>query len=181
MEAYEAIVYDLDGTLVELVVDWGEARDETADRLSDAGLRVSDDSLWDLLDRARDKGFEDIVEGVLSTHECDGARSSLRLQAADCLPHSVPTGVCTLNCAAACRLALEAHHIDSHVDAIVGRDTLDTEKPDPEPLLETVDRLDTAPTETLFVGDSKRDARTAERAGVDFQYVSAYLESPLVN
>jgi phosphoglycolate phosphatase-like HAD superfamily hydrolase len=177
MDSYEAIVYDLDGTLVELRVDWTQARDDTAETLRDAGLSVSGESLWQLREKAQDEGIESRVETVLSSHERDGARSSRLLQATNRLPHSVPTGVCTLNCEAACELALETHGIGGHIDAIVARDTLDTAKPDPEPLLETVRRLATTPEMTLFVGDSERDERTAERAGVDFQYVSSYLDT----
>lgn len=177
MNSYEAIVYDLDGTLVELRVDWAQAREDTVERLRDAGIPVSGESLWELLEKAQDEGFESHVETVLSSHEREGAQSSRRLQATDRLPHAVPTGVCTLNCEAACELALETHDIGDHVDAIVARDTLDTAKPNPEPLLETVRRLAVSPKKTLFVGDSERDERTAERASVDFQYVSSYLDT----
>jgi len=81
-----------------------------------------------------------------------------------------------LNCEAACRIALETHAIDG-IGTVVGRDTVATEKPDPEPLLETVRRLDGDPADTVFVGDSERDERTAARAGVDYLDVPAWLRA----
>ncbi len=80
-------------------------------------------------------------------------------------------GVCSLNCEAACRRALESHGLASAVDVIVGRDTVETQKPDPEPLLVAVDELGVEPADTVFIGDSARDEQTARRAGVEFEYV----------
>jgi len=168
---YAGVVYDLDGTLVRLNVDWEQARLDTAAALREAGARVDGESLWELLEYGQREGFEAVVERTIAAHERDGARTSERLALADDLPLSVPTAVCSLNCEAACRVALETHRLDGHVDAIVGRDTVATQKPDPEPLLEAADRIGTPPGRTLFIGDSDRDAITAERAGVPFRYV----------
>ena len=171
---YEALVYDLDGTLVELDVDWGAVTDDAAGVLRARGLDVAGESLWDLLQRAGEEGegHRRAVETVIADHEREGARSAARLPLADELPTGVPTGVCSLNCEAACRVALERHGLGGHVDAIVGRDTVTAHKPDPEPLLATVDALGAAPGATLFIGDSDSDRVTAERAGVGFQRVA---------
>lgn len=177
MSVYEGVVYDLDGTLVRLNVDWDVARADTAAALRREGIDDRDQSLWELLERAKSEGFTHLVEHGVAPHERDGARTSSALPASQALPHEVPTGVCSLNCELACQRALEAHEIAEHIDAIVGRDTVEATKPDPEPLLETVDRLNISPENTIFVGDSERDAVTAERAGIDFQYVDEYLES----
>lgn len=178
LDSYDGIVYDLDGTLVTLDVDWGQARADTVTALREHDIDARDQSLWVLLERSVTEGFDHLVERELSAHEHEGARTSTVLPAAEALPHSVPTGVCSLNCEAACRLALEVHTLDEHVDAVVGRDTVETWKPDPDPLLETVQRLSVSPDTAVFVGDTERDARTAERAGVDFMYVDEVLDSP---
>ena len=183
------LVFDLDGTLVRLAVDWDEAAEAVAAALESRGVSPSGD-LWTMLETADRTGHREAVEAVLADRERDGARDSERLPAADTVPGgadadtntgievdaNVDVGVCPLNCEAACRVALEVHDIDG-VDAVVGRDTVETEKPDPEPLLETVRRLDGDPAETLFVGDSERDEVTAERAGTDYVYVSEWLRA----
>ena len=69
------------------------------------------------------------------------------------------------------RIALNAHGLAGAVDATVGRDSVATRKPDPEPLLAAIDRVGADRGRALFVGDSERDELTAERAGVDYRYV----------
>lgn len=169
---YEGVVYDLDGTLARLRVDWGAVRDDVAGKLQARGVETGSASLWELLELAEEPPLDRIVEETIAEHEREGARRSDRLPTADELPLDVPVAVCSLNCAAACRIALELHGLDSHVDVIVGRDTVETYKPDPEPLLYAIQELGISPIAALFIGDSKRDAVTAERAGVDYEYVS---------
>ena len=168
----EAIVYDLDGTLVELLVDWDAVAADATGVFADAGVDVTGVDLWAMLDRASEVGVADDLEALIADYEREGARTSERLPAADVLPEiDLPVGVCSLNCESACRIALETHDLTRYVDAVVGRDSVATRKPDPEPLLATVRALSATPERTLFVGDSERDAITAERAGTAFEYV----------
>ncbi len=168
---YDAVVYDLDGTLVRLDVDWDAAAVDAAEALAAKGVDTVGMSLWDSLERAEETGHRQSIEAVLADYEREGARTSDRLPLADDLPLDVPVGVCSLNCEAACRIALETHGLDEYVEVVVGRDTVDTYKPDPESLLATVRGLGAEPGGTLFVGDSESDAEAARRAGVDFQHV----------
>lgn len=172
---YAAIVYDLDGTLVRLDVDWNAARRDAAAVLRARGVDTAEMGLWDILEAAEPNGVLDRVNEAIAEHERAGARSAAPLPLADELPCDVPVGVCSLNSEDACRIALERHDLEGYVGAIVGRDTLETYKPDPEPLLATIDALGVEPTEVLFVGDGQRDELTAERAGVPFQYVADRL------
>jgi len=169
-----ARVYDLDGTLVRLAVDWPAAERAIEAVVRDAGL-VDDPSgsdVWTLYDVARAHGVGDEVEATLAEFERDGAENAHRLPAADDLSElSMPVGVCSLNCEAACHIALETHDLDGVVDVVVGRDTVERRKPHPEPLLAAVRGLDADPADTLFVGDSESDEICADRAGTRFAYV----------
>ena len=171
---YDTVVFDLDGTLVRLVVDWDAVARDVLETLRERGVAAPDD-LWGMLRTADEAGFREPVESVISQFERAGARESERLPAADTIPEA-PTGVCSLNCEEACRIALDVHEIRG-IDAVVGRDTVATEKPDPQPLLETVRRLNGDPAATLFVGDSDRDRVTAERAGTDYVDVSEWVRA----
>ncbi|WP_135667728.1 HAD family hydrolase [Halorhabdus rudnickae] len=175
VESYEAVVYDLDGTLVELDVDWALVTREVADRLENHGVATDGATLWNLLKRADAAGVGEVAEELVATHERVGAHTSERLPLADELPLSVPVGVCSLNAETAVRMALERHGLVEAVEAVVGRDSLAPHKPQPEPLLAVVSRLGVDPAETLFVGDSETDEITAERAGTAFQYVEERL------
>ncbi|ELY49528.1 HAD family hydrolase [Natronolimnohabitans innermongolicus] len=172
MSDYDAIVYDLDGTLVDLDVDWDAVAGDVLEVYESAAVEPPSQDLWGLLGGASDVGLGSEVESAIAAHEREGATTAPRLGHADeLLERSVPVGVCSLNCEAACRIALEEHDLVHAVDAVVGRDTVATRKPHPEPLLEAVDRLEADPGASLFVGDSERDQVTAERAGVAFEYV----------
>lgn len=171
MTEYDAIVYDLDGTLVELAVDWDAVARESATVLEAEGIDASETDLWEMLELADDVDAREDIERTISEHECRGAERSTRLPTASELPQSVPVAVCSLNCERACRLALDRHGITAHVETVIGRDTVSTRKPDPKPLLTAVRRLGKTPERTLFVGDSPRDELTADRAGTAYRYV----------
>lgn len=184
MDDYDAVVYDLDGTLVNLDVDWDQVAREAAAVYRASGIDPPSGDLWAMLAEADDYGLADPVAGVVCEHEREGARRSDRLSLADQLlaraADGVPVGVCSLNCEAAVRIALAEHDLASTLESgpIVGRDTVATQKPDPEPLLAACRSLGVTPERTLFVGDSPRDERTAERAGTRFVYVSDLRQSP---
>lgn len=170
MSAHEAVIYDLDGTLIELAVDWDEVASDAAAAYRAAG-RTPPDDLWEMLEGA-DSAIEPDVRSIIREHECQGARKARRLPMADALQERrVPVGVCSLNCERACELALERHDLHESVEIVVGRDTVEPWKPAPEPLLAIADTLTVDPAQVLFVGDSPRDERAAKRAGMDFEWV----------
>ncbi|HKJ58994.1 MAG TPA: HAD-IA family hydrolase [Halobacteriales archaeon] len=169
-----ARVYDLDGTLVHLVADWQAADQEVRELIdaSSASTETDGRTVWELLDAAEANGIGAEVDELIAEHEREAARISTRLPSADELEDlSIPVAVCSLNCEAACHIALERHGLTDYVDAVVGRDTVGYRKPHPEPLLAAVRALSVEPEAALFVGDSERDAVTAERAGTRFRYV----------
>lgn len=176
MAGHDAVVYDLDGTLVGLDVDWDAVATEVAAALARRGVDPAED-LWGMLGRADAAGCRTAVERVIARYERGGARQSRRLDCADLLARDAPVAVCSLNSVGACHVALGTHRLREHVTTVIGRDSGPWEKPDPEPLLAAVKGMGSSPDEAVFVGDSERDARTAERAGVAFASVSAWLEA----
>jgi len=61
---------------------------------------------------------------------------------------------------------LQKFDIEKFFDAIVTADDVVNCKPDPEPALTAMKRLGSAPSETVFVGDSKHDMKCARNAGL---------------
>jgi len=185
LAAYDAVVYDLDGTLVELAVDWAAVAESVLDVYAANAMIPPTEELWGLLGAADDYGIRDEVEEAIAAHERAGARDSALLplggrliEALDGGNAGPPAGVCSLNCEEACRVAVETHGLGDALDpdAIVGRDTVETYKPAPESVLAAVERLGAEPARALFVGDSRRDAVAAERAGVPFAWAADLLD-----
>lgn len=68
--------------------------------------------------------------------------------------------------------------LDGYFDAVVGGDSLATRKPNPEMLQATLDKL--GGDEALYVGDSEIDADTAVNAGIGFALFSeGYRKRPI--
>lgn len=171
-DEYEAVVYDLDGTLVRLDVDWDAVRKGVGDLLEDEGVDPSPFETWELLTAAEEAGIGDEAHEFISKHERRGAEISRRLPAADELAEiDVPVGVCSLNCEDACHIALDEHDLTEHVDVVAGRETTPARKPDPRSLQWVLDELGVGASETLFVGDSDSDEVTADRVGTLFRMV----------
>ena len=58
--------------------------------------------------------------------------------------------------------------IDFFRESFIGSDTVGVAKPDPKPLLEAINRLNKKPEDVFFVGDTNTDANAAKNANVDF-------------
>ena len=66
---------------------------------------------------------------------------------------------------------LRKFSVEELVDVIIGGEDVKAEKPSPEGLLAAISRLGVQKRDTLYVGDSLVDARTAMNAGADFAAV----------
>ena len=66
------------------------------------------------------------------------------------------------------RAILENNGVLPLLDLIIGSDMVTRHKPDPEGLLAALERLETAPEDMLYCGDTVMDAAAAQGAGVDF-------------
>ncbi|MGY6696304.1 MAG: phosphoglycolate phosphatase [Roseinatronobacter sp.] len=63
--------------------------------------------------------------------------------------------------------------------SVIGGDTLPVAKPDPAPLHEAVARLGVGLSEIVYIGDSETDSETAEAAGARFGlYTEGYRKGP---
>lgn len=173
----DGIVYDLDGTIVRLIVDWEQVAADVLDVYDTADVDPSTTDLWELIDSAANHGIQPAVEEAVASHERVGAREAVQLPPAQNLHEDGrPAAVCSLNCEAACRIALKTHGLDGAVSAIIGRDSVAERKPAPEPLITAFDAIGVAPEQGLFIGDSESDKTTAERANVPFRFVSELSE-----
>ncbi|GIX14993.1 MAG: phosphoglycolate phosphatase [Paracoccaceae bacterium] len=93
-----------------------------------------------------------------------GADAMLRRLAAA----GIPLGLCTNKPAAPTRAVLAAHGWDRLFGAVVDGDSLGLHKPDPRPLALAAERLGVPAGAILYVGDSETDRDTAHALGCPF-------------
>ncbi|NDR59212.1 HAD-IA family hydrolase [Aliiruegeria sabulilitoris] len=77
-------------------------------------------------------------------------------------------GLCTNKPLGPCMALLRHLEIDTCFDAITAGDSLPVHKPDPAPLLRTLESMGEGPA--FFIGDSEIDGETASRAGIPFVF-----------
>ncbi|HEY8565461.1 MAG TPA: phosphoglycolate phosphatase [Beijerinckiaceae bacterium] len=179
----DAVLLDLDGTLVDSARDLQEALNRL---LAEEGLRSLDlsevkgmigDGVRKLLERALAAAGSDparvdallprylaLYEGAASHHTdvYPGVRDTLQ----ELRGEGLHLAVVTNKPEAATRIVLEALGLDAFLDAVIGGDTLPQRKPDPAPLHEALRRLGVGPDRAVMVGDNHHDVNAARAAGV---------------
>ncbi len=180
-----AIIFDLDGTLVDTAPDLTNALNHvlvaegrTAVALADvrhmvghgaremirAGMAATGaPATEDDLDRMMD-GFLPHYEAHIADHSrpFDGVIEVLDTLKA----HSARLGVCTNKRERLSLALLKTLEMDHYFSAIIGADTLPVKKPDPGHLLGTIDRVGRAPDRAVMIGDSTTDVKAAKAANV---------------
>jgi HAD superfamily hydrolase (TIGR01509 family) len=170
LDRFDACVFDLDGTLVDLDVPWPYVYDRVEALLTDKlDESVTDYTRSEVMALARETGRYDELTALLEEHERAGAESAVRLSLLDAVADlDCPVGVCTANAESAARRALDRFGTLEAIDVIVARETVQEGKPDPRPLAHCLDVLGTSPGNAAFVGDERSDAETAAATGTSF-------------
>ncbi|MCJ2531533.1 MAG: HAD-IA family hydrolase [Candidatus Thermoplasmatota archaeon] len=176
LRAYATVVFDLDGTLVRLRVDWGDAQADLGRITRRFGKESAGRTIWEMLREATGEEAS-ALDQALRTYEMEGGARAMRLPIADVLSRlgEGAVGVVTLNCHACAEEALRSTGLSGFIGAIVARGDTTRLKPDPEPLLVCIQELGGEPGNAVFVGDRARDRETAEAAGTAFLAVNDLL------
>lgn len=170
LDAFDAVVFDLDGTLVELDVEWSAVHGKVTDLLGDVmDGPLSEYTRPELIELAREVGRYEELDRLLTEYEDEGAETAPRLPLLDVVETlDCPVGVCTANALSAAERALDRYGVLDAVDVIVARGTVEEEKPHPRPLYECLASVGVAPGNAVFVGDERSDAATSVAAGSSY-------------
>ena len=200
MTPVKAMLFDLDGTLIDSAPDLVAALNEVrsaaglgpvtveqaghavtrgAPGLLKVGMPEADGETvesWrkSLLDHYANSGFP-LTRFYDGIEELLGALES----------SGMPWGIVTNKTESLTASYLQASGLHGRVSSVVCGDTLDVTKPHPAPVLLACEQMGVAPGETVFVGDDPRDIEAGRAAGTQtaavlYGYGSAELTDDLV-
>ena len=187
----EALIFDLDGTLVDTAPDLMAATNHVLKTLKRRPISMEEvrsfvghgaraliargcEATGEPVDpRAIETLYQEfIIYYAANIAEHSRPYSGLLTFLDRCKAHGLVMGVCTNKLESLSVRLLHALDMAKYFDAVVGPDTTGIAKPDPKPFVETVRRLNRDPSKAFMFGDSETDIKTGKNAGVPVIAVS---------
>lgn len=180
----EAILFDLDGTLIDSAPDLLAALDHVraglglppgdhrrlrehvsrgAAGLLEAGLRERAESGPEAAQRLRNELLDYYAQNCWVRSEIFDGVAELLVALED---RGLPLGIVTNKIGRFADPVVDRAGWRGRFDVVVTGDRVAAPKPDPEGVLAACRRLDAAPEHTLFIGDDRRDVMAGRAAGV---------------
>lgn len=154
------IIFDFDGTLHDLDMDWTEAR-------RSLGIEGTDESMGDAIERLKHEGNNESLNRLTALETAALEQSRLDDEVVRMirqLKGRYAVAIFSRNSSAAIRHFLAANGVE--VDAIVGREDVDRLKPSPEGLQKLMSQFNTDAHGTVLVGDTWHDLMVAKAQGI---------------
>lgn len=185
---YRAVVFDLDGTLVESHIDYEKMGEQIKVLLAKMGMTEHIEDRRKAYQVIRG-GAETLLEYGLPEEnleatlvELDNVMNGIELEALPTMllkPNAHETlkdlqkdgyrlGIATRSHGGYAVKALAKFKMSHYFHGVVGRDETPHPKPDPRHLLSTIELIKARPEETLYIGDTTTDLTTSLAANVDF-------------
>lgn len=189
-----AVVFDLDGTLVDSVGDITSSVNDllAARRLPPFSEHLFRKFIGDGIDALVERAFsargivfssEELLAAVEAYESIYGARltdSTRAYAGVELRAHGVGIGICTNKLEDKAVGVIEGLGLCKYIDAIVGARRGRPAKPSPIPLFDTLEYLGVDAADTVMVGDSVVDVQCARAAGVAIIGVSfGYSQTPM--
>jgi phosphoglycolate phosphatase len=176
----DTVLFDFDGTLVEIDIDFNQMRQGIFSLgleygvFAEPGLYVLE-SLEDIFEKLRQLDVNQArdfkrrakrlivsieVEAATRSRAMPGAKRTLR----ELKGRGIKIGIVTRNCRSV--VIKSAETADFAYDLMLTRDDVEKVKPDPQHLLDALNIMASKPGESIMVGDHPMDILAGKRAGM---------------
>jgi HAD superfamily hydrolase (TIGR01549 family) len=164
MNLPQAILFDMDGTITEPMLNFAQIRAE---------MRVGDRPLLEAMD-AMDAQARAVADEILHRHEDHAARNSTLNPGCQELfqwlvERKIPTGLVTRNSRRNAQIVLDRHSL--RLGALVCRED-SPYKPNPAPLHLACRRLGVGSADTWMIGDGQYDVEAGSAANMRTVWIS---------
>ncbi len=176
----KVIIFDLDGTIVDLDVDWGNLKiilsqkysniysdscefESISHCLSEIVKKDDNDVLNNFIDIVRDYELKNLHKSVL-LNETIFFIKNLELFG---IEKETNIAVFSLNTRQAIMEALKLANIINKIDFIIGREDVREWKPEPAGLLKIQNHYNVEKNQMIYFGDLKKDVITGQNAGIE--------------
>ena len=182
------IIFDLDGTIVNLTADWMSLREVLVDKYREIYEEQCDfERISKCLDTIVEKKDEEILEiffDIIRQYELENIKDTQLIEETIFfinhkelfgIKNDVKFAVLSLNTRSSIIRSLELANIHNKIDLIVGREDVRRWKPAPDGLIKIQKYYKVSKKEMIFFGDLENDLLTGKNAGIE-----AYLIDDLI-
>lgn len=188
-EGKTVIVFDLDGTIVDLAVDWHELKKFLSERYSNlyeganCEFKTLSKCLSFIVERDDENELKNFFD-IIRQRELEGIKNSSAIKETVFfiknlelfgISTSVKLAVLSLNTRDCIKESLALARVLDKFDLIVGREDVRKWKPDPEGLLIIKKHYKVNTEEMIFIGDMQKDIQTGKNAGIDAIFISEII------
>jgi len=188
----KVIVFDLDGTIVNLMADWPTLKKILKERynqlyddscnfrsisrcLSEVVNKNDEEELFKFFDIIRTYEMENIYDTTM----IDEIVYFIKHKEQFGVKEEVKLAILSLNTRRTIMKSLQLAGIENYFDFIVGREDVRSWKPDPEGLIKIKEYFKVKERDMVYFGDLENDIKTGRNAGIDAYYVDVLIK--LVN
>ena len=184
----KVIVFDLDGTIVNLTADWATLKNILREKYDQiykerCGFRSMSACLSEIVRRHDDEILQNFIE-IIRNYEDDNIKNIIPIDETVYfiknnkqfgIDEETKFAILSLNTQKTIKKSLDLTKISSYFDILIGREDVRKWKPEPEGLLKIKDYFNVENQDMVFFGDLETDIKTGKRAGIDVYYIDVLI------
>ena len=181
LREFQGIFFDLDGTLVDLQLNWGRVRSDLSARFaSEFSFAKPDMGIHKMIDMAQSRGFKNarlVAAEVLADHEGRAEYTpivesvTIFRSLIDCRKVAIISN----NLHQTAERVLNAMNFSLGNIKLIGFEDVPFSKPHPSGIVHAMRAMGLSKSDTIMIGDSEADKIAAKKAQVSFCNISSVL------